>query len=273
MKKNREDLLELVGFSPKWVGSDDQKDNSIYSRYVSLLLMLEVFDNSEKWKSLYYKIYCRLVSNKVNLIEHEIKARKDLFERMLSFGDHWRGFSYGSMTASSLGSGNLRMMTLVKMIPQLLLDCKVLVGTMNEFENLLKYCVSTNADRIYFSQFLLFNDNLKQAISILKDVVEQEGDFSISMVIWPKELYASHLLDENLRNELIKSSEDYIVFPTNLYARYLLTIAYSSLGQDENASNNLAELIVLLDRYSQVQEFVPMLEIMSTVVGCSIYRT
>ena len=97
----------------------------------------------------------------------------------------------------------------------------------------------TTADRIYFSQFLIFSENLEQAISILKDVVEQEGDFSISMVIWPKELYASHILDESLRNELIKSSEDYIVFPTNLYARYLLTIAYSSLGQEENASNNL----------------------------------
>ena len=133
-------------------------------------------------------------------------------------------------------------------------------------EHKLPYSMSTNADRIYFSQVLIFSRRLEQAISVLEDVVEQEGAYSISMVIWPKDFYGARFIDYNLRNELIKSPKDYIVFPTNMYARYLLTIAYSSLGQEENRSNNLAELIVLRERYSQVQEFAPMLDIMSTVV-------
>ena len=123
----------------------------------------------------------------------------------------------------------------------------------------------TTADRIYFCQVLIFCKIFEHAISILKDVVEQEGDYSTSMVIWPKELYGSRFIDDNLRNELIKSSKDYVVFPTNLYARYLLMIAYSSLGQEENRSNNLAELIILRERYSQIQELSPMLNILTTV--------
>ena len=79
-------------------------------------------------------------------------------------------------------------------------------------------------------------------------------------------LYETRFIDDNLRKELIKSSDDYIVFPANLYARYLLTIAYSSLDQEENRSNNLAELIVLRERYSRIQEFTPMLNIMTRVV-------
>ena len=102
----------------------------------------------------------------------------------------------------------------------------------NMCERLLTYFILTNADRIYFCQVLVFNRKLERAISILKDVLEQEGDYSISMVIWPKEFYGSRLIDDNLRLKLTKSTEDYIVFPTNLYARYLLTIAYSSLGQE-----------------------------------------
>ena len=126
--------------------------------------------------------------------------------------------------------------------------------------------MSTNADRIYYSQVLILFRKVEQAISVLENVVEQEGTYSVSMVIWPKDFYGSRFIDKNLRNELIKSSKDYIVFPTNLYARYLLTIAYSSLGQEENRSNNLAELIVLRERYSEFQEFAPMLDIMSRVV-------
>ena len=75
-------------------------------------------------------------------------------------------------------------------------------------------------------------------------------------------------IDDKLRNELIKSSEDYMVFPTNLYARYLLNITYSTLGQVDNLRNNMTELTVLRERYSQFHEFAPMLKIMSTIVIC-----
>ena len=136
-EKNREDLLELLSFFLEWVWSDVQKVDSCY-RYVFLLLMLEVFDNSEKWKSFYYKIYCRLVSNKVKLIEHEIKARKIAFERMISFGDHLRGFVYSIRTASLLGSGNLSIMAIFETISQSILDFGGLVGTKNESEKPFK---------------------------------------------------------------------------------------------------------------------------------------
>ena len=166
--------------------------------------------------------------------------------------------------ASALFSCNNRIMLTLKMLADHLRRFPKV--SFQYIEPTLTCFTFTNADRTYFSQVLIFNRKLEQAISILEDVVEQEGDYSISMVIWPKELYESGFIDDDLRNELIKSSDDHIVFPTNLYARYLLTIAYSSLGQKENHSNNLAELIVLLDRYSQFEEFSPMLDIISNAV-------
>ena len=237
--------------------------------YPTVLMMLEVFEYSENWESLHSRIYRKLVSAKMKLIEQQSEARKVEFERTL-LSKQWTDLNWALI---SLCSCNVNMMLNFKILADLSLmsnECSVrsrdILDVFQALEPLFAHLMSTNADRTYNSQFLIFSRRLDRTISILKDVAEQEGAYSISMVIWPRELYESRFIDENLRNELIKSSEDYVVFPTNLYARYLLTIAYSSLGQEENRSNNLAELIVLRERYSEFQEFAPMLKIMSTVI-------
>ena len=243
---------------------NNQKDHFCFMHFEYVYFMLEVFDNSEKWKTLAYNNYRQFMSMKIKLIKEEAKERKDALKRIIC--DH-QSDRYVSLKAySSMWSCNVEMITVLKNLDDYLrMFNERAIDVLNEFELKLTYSMTTTVDRICFSQVLILERKLEQAISILKAVVEQEGDFSISMVIWPKELYRSGLIDDNLRNELMKSSDDYIVFPTNLYARYLLTIAYNLLGQEENRSNNLAELVVLRERYSQVQEFAPMLKIMSAV--------
>ena len=236
-------------------------------QYANVLLILQVFENSEKWKSIHYTIYKKIVSIKIKLIEREAEARKDAFEKALS-SNEYHDIYFPTLMHSSFCSCSF----LIALAFPIFTDRLAHVGglgfaeMMNNLETAFKYRIATTADKTYYSQFLISNRKLEQAISILKDVVEQEEDYSTSMVIWPKELYGSLFIDENLRNELIKSSKDYVVFPTNLYARYLLTIAYRSLGQEENRRHNLAELIVLRERYSRIQEFAPMLNIMTRVV-------
>ena len=263
-ENKREDLLKLMSSAVMFFGSNGQEDEYFFPHNGYALLMLDVFENSKKWRYLYYKIYKKFMSNKFKLIERESEARKRGFEEAISV-DQRRDMYFPVNSTFSLCSCNFGMTSSLKVMAYHLRISAF--DTLKRFEPMLTYSMSTTADRIYFCQVLIFNRKLEQAISILKVIVEQEGDYSISMVIWPRELYGSRFIDENIRNELIKSSKDYIVFPTNLYARYLLTIAYSSLGQEKNSSNNLAELNVLRERYSDFQEFAPMLDIMSRVVG------
>ena len=224
-----------------------------FLHFASFLLMLEVFENSEKWKNLHYQIYERFVSIKIKLLGLTSNCLKDV---MISISP--------GKSPYSLCSCNSRMMLkLITFFNFSQIYSGFLAKTLDTHEYGLSCEIVTTADVIYFSQLLFFRRKLERAISLLEAIVEQEGDFSTSVVIWPKQLH--YLVDGNLRRELIKSSEDYVVFPTNLYARYLLSIAYRSLGQEENRINNLAELIVLQDRYARIREFAPMLRIMSAV--------
>ena len=133
--------------------------------------------------------------------------------------------------------------------------------------NLARYS-RTTADRTYYSQFLIFvAGKIEKAIPQLENIIDQEGDYSLSVVIWPKYVCAVGLLDETLSKELTNSSVEYVVFPTNLYARYLLVKAYNSLGREEQSRNSMNELTILRKRYSRFKEWEPMLNIMSNIYG------
>ena len=123
----------------------------------------------------------------------------------------------------------------------------------------------TTADRTYYAQVLIFVGRIDKAVSELEDIIDQEGDYSLSVVIWPKYVYAIGFLDETLSNELINSSAEYVVFPTNLYARYLLVKACSALGWEEQSRYNMDKLTILRKRYSRFKEWKPMLNIMSNI--------
>ena len=219
--------------------------------HAQFLLMLEIFENSEKWKNLHYQIYERFVLIKIKLIDRESKETRRQF-----VDNRPNTKSYPLCSCNVALAKNLdRIFNLIQ--PEVeYYDC---------LEHMLTSVISTTADRIYFSQFLLFSGKREHAIPLLKATVEQEGDFSTSVVIWPKQLYETFLIDDVLRQELIKSSKDYVVFPANLYARYLLSIAYYKLGQEDNLNHNLYELIVLRERYKRIREFAPMVKIMFTV--------
>ena len=196
---------------------------------------------------------------KIKLIERASEKMESVFKNFVhrSDTDH---FKY------CLSSCNFSMMMKLRKMTNNFsrISGEYAVDIFDSIEMLMN-SISTNADRMYFSQYLIFRRKLEQSISLLEAIVEQEGDFSTSVVIWSKNLYECCLINDNLRQELIKSSADYVVFPANLYARYLLSIACSSLSQEENRINNQAELIILRERYSRIPEFAPMLKIMSAV--------
>ena len=67
----------------------------------------------------------------------------------------------------------------------------------DKFEKLdfiLTYRMVTTIDKVYYTHFLILARKLEQATSLLEATVEQEGDFSTSMVIWPKELFENRLI-------------------------------------------------------------------------------
>ena len=114
------------------------------------------------------------------------------------------------------------------------------------------------ADRMYYVQVLIFKKQIEKAILILNSIIDTEDEFSLSVFICPKSFWESNFLDDNLCKELSKSSADYVVFPTKLYARYLLVNAYNSLGQTEQCERNKTEFRILRQRYSLVEAFAPM---------------
>ena len=99
----------------------------------------------------------------------------------------------------------------------------------------------------------------------MNGIIEAEGDYSQSVFICPKSFWELNFLDDNLCKELSKSSADYVVFPTNLYARYLLLNVYNSIGQLDQCDINMEEFWNLVQRYSSVKAFAPMLNIVSNI--------
>ena len=280
---------DLVRFSMsvcyKYIGDDEKRDSMLTIMkfyivssiildnlhgdraldYSYVLLMLEVFENSEKWRNLYYQIYERFMSMKLKMIKHESENVKDGYKTQI-YEDTGSDRVIPCRNVLFLCSCTIGMMgNLMAFLNYHRALDGFSVEILDSLKHFLGRSISKTADRLYFSQCLISRKIPEQALPLLEATVKQEGDFSTSVVIWPKQLYESCLNDDNLRRELIKSSEDYVVFPANLYARYLLSIAYSSLGQEENHSNNQAELIVLRDRYSKIRELAPMLKIISAV--------
>ena len=79
--------------------------------------------------------------------------------------------------------------------------------------NSVKQHTKSTADQVYI---LCSGSNIQprneKAISLLNTVIATEGNYSLSVVILPKSICSSGLLDENLGNELMKSSVNYVVF-------------------------------------------------------------
>ena len=132
-------------------------------------------------------------------------------------------------------------------------------------EKQISCLTKSTADIMYYVQVLAFNKHIEKAISILNSIVDGEGDYSLSVFICPKSFWESNFLDDNLRKELSKSSAEYVVFPTNLYARYLLVNAYNSLGQMEQCERNKTEFRILRQRYSSFKAFAPMMNMLSNI--------
>ena len=138
-------------------------------------------------------------------------------------------------------------------------------------EKQISCLTKSTADKMYYVQILAFNKHIEKAISILNSIVESEGDYSLSVFICPKSFWEFNFLDDNLCKELSKSSADYVVFPTNLYARYLLVNAYNSLGQMEQCERNKTEFRILRQRYSSVEAYAPMTNCMSNMFEWFFY--
>ena len=221
-------------------------DNGIATAqlYSYILLSLEVFTGEMECEYFHGLVYSYFVTVKMDIIDHESTSCKffscnlNIFHAYVRLA-HWVDFSEDNLEERLI-----------------------------RFKDRVSGFIKTIADKIYYCQPLIFGGALQEATSLLETIVEQEGDYSLSVVIWSKRIWRrkTTFLGETLREELIKSSLDYVVFPTNLYARYLLMTVYRLLGQMEQNRNNLKELNVLLQRYSEFSEFAPMLAIITATL-------
>ena len=137
----------------------------------------------------------------------------------------------------------------------------------NFHEDEIRCHMKSTADRIYYAQVLIFRSKIERATSVLNTICEETlGEYSLSVVIFPMLFWKSNFLGDNLSKELSKSSENYVVAPTYLYARYLLVNAYNSLGQIKQCERNKAEFRILQIRYTSNIEFSSMLNAMSNTI-------
>ena len=138
-------------------------------QYAVVLLILQVFENSEKWKSLHYTIYKKIVSIKIKLIERESEARKDVLKKSQS-AKEYHDIYLNSKLCFSVCSCNF-IIALAFLIWN---DSLAHFGGLgfakiiNDFEHTFKYKIVTTADKTYYSQFLISSRKLEQAISVRK---------------------------------------------------------------------------------------------------------
>ena len=231
IEKLEETLLKMVGTCFK------------LREYLSLLLLFDACDGGSQSKiitDLRHRTYVKVLKQKKLLIGCESKLRKvrlvkesnenewfnrtDMFEKIL-FEVPSKG--YNSRHNAFFISGNFYLNGLILWYG---LD-DVKNSTLNEegfdgfvgVEKCLSELCNTSADKVYYCQYLVNRGNTEEAIPILENIVEVEGDCLLSMVIWPKQL--KKMVDEKMQTRLDEAAEGYIVHPTAVYARYLLRVA------------------------------------------------
>ena len=221
--------------------------------HLDYLLLLEVY---EHLSHMFHHLYAVCILMKMETIKKVVDRHNGLYSRM-------NGLIRPGFPERLTGSCSVTMRSILQNYLGSLSNCPVLDDLNNELEVIMARQAKSTADRMYYAQVLIFNKQIEKAISILNSIIAAEGDYSLSVFICPKLLWESNLLDDNLRRELSESSADYVVFPTNLYARYLLVNAYNSLGQMGQCERNKTEFCKLRRRYSSVEAFAPMLNIVS----------
>ena len=211
--------------------------------YLSLLLLFDACDiesQSEIIIDLRHETYVKVLKQKKLLIGCESKLRK---VRLVKESNENEGFNrtdmieqilfevpskgYNSRHDAFFISGNCFLNGLILWYG---LD-DVKKSTLNEegfdgfvsVEKCLSELCNTSADKVYYCQYLVNRGKTEEAIPFLENVVEVEGDCLLSMVIWPKQL--KKMVDEKMQTRLEEADERYIVYPTAVYARYLLKVA------------------------------------------------
>ena len=217
-----------------------------YLDYSTLILLLEVYEHMSQWR-MFHSLYTVYMTFKMQGMKTFANRNNVITKITFNCSCSWR-------ICSSL---------------QLFILFLPFDPALNYFydyiEAKIKRLIKNTADRMYYAQVLIFKKDTETAKPILNRIIEEEGDYSLSVFICPKTFWELNFLDDNLCKELSKSSADYVVFPTNLYARYLLVNAYNSLGQMEQCERNKTEFRILRHRYSTVVAFAPMLTIVSNI--------
>ena len=271
-EKNLHNLLEIINpvikYMSSWKDSIEITRDSLDFPYAIYLAMLEVLENSTVWENCYCMVYQMFVSMKISLIHKKFEELQNECSQLDSRG-------VPKLYENSFCSCNDHMSKAMSKIVGIMkfAEKREWADAVIQLDYYSALSMRTTADKTYYSQFLVFAKEGEHAVSLLEDVVEQEGDYSLSVVIVSRQFWESSLLDETLGNELAKSSKEYIVFPTNIYARYILGIAYSSLGQEEQYKSNMTEIFILRQRYSEFPEWAPMLHIIGNILDGSMQKT
>ena len=236
----------------------DLMDNgNAFSDYVTFLLLLEVFEDVSEMRSMHHNLFMVMKSKIIKRLDQNAdhKEMRGKEQNNHDFIDpRFRLFC----SCNRRISDELQLIFFGRSY-----DHKDINYDLMEIQ--IARATKSTADRMYHVLLLIFVNKYEQAAALLNAVIDEEGEYSLSVVICPYAFWESNFLDDSLCRELKKLSADLVVFPTELFARYLLVNVSISLGRMEQWRRNMTEFNILRQRYySSVSDyFAPILNALS----------
>ena len=221
-----------------------------FPEYLDFLLFLEVFEYDSKMRPFYHNqfMYCKtmVIVRLQKQADHIIEKSNSL--RNGNNNNYRQGIERNNQDFSD---PRFELFCSCNRVICHVLKKKFLGRSRRSYdpddtpENRIALHTKSTADRMYHVLVLLFINKYEQAAALLNAVIDEEGEYSLSVVICPYAFWESNFLDDNLRRELKKLSADLVVIPTDLFARYLLVKVSISLGQMEQWQRNMTEFNIL----------------------------
>ena len=224
--KNGKRLAEvLIRMSTYLIGL--VKNDKALPDYIDFLLFLEVHEYESRMRVFYHN--------------HCMFEKTELIKEIADFEQEFPGSRLFCSCNAKIGMES-------NMFLGSLNDSKY-TPVLDSLENRIARHTKSTADRMYHALVLICVNKYEQATALLNAIIDEEGDYSLSVVICQNRIWESNFLDDNLSKELKQLSTDYVVIPSILFARYLLVKVSISLGRIEQWQRNMTEFNILRQRY------------------------
>ena len=266
-------LIQMKFHLLDFISNDNRKyryrHTIMFSSYLENLLFHEIYETVREMRSLLFGHFMSMKTYIIKLL------RAASHHKHMIYKENENNFYTLGLRKTIKDSAMLDDRLFCSCNKKIGMILPILVSSSNDPENKDNYDHMTDiltrharsaADRMYLALFLIFVKRYDRAASVLNAIIDEEGDFSMSVVVCPKAFWEWNFLDDNLCRELKIFSADHFVLPTSLFARYLLVNVHNSLGQIEQCDRNKIEFNILRQRYSTILEFAAILNVLSKIL-------